>query len=240
MMKSRCVGLGLTIVFCLAAVITSQAQGKAILTLADQYSIALKKFQAKKRRSSVEGVIHKGKAVAEKLEEIESLSDAEYALLKKKMKGFAVNREEILFIQPESKFFAKLAGTHGTRADVAFSSLMSELRPNDVWPAYSEQQTDVTGCTKYGNGSLTRLYGRILRFKRTYPKAYVPDISEEADAILDEFTGNTCACGTRNSVIREFESFLMAFPKDQKARLIRKRLSTIKRSKDFRFNCQSG
>ncbi len=210
------------------------------MALADQYSIALKKFQAKKRRSSVEGVIHKGKAVAEKLDEIESLSDAEYELLIEKMEGFIVNREEILFVEPESDFFAKLSATHGTRADVAFFSLLSELRPNDVWPAYSEQQSDVTGCTKYGNGSLTRLYGRILQFRRTYPKAYVPDINKESDAILDEFTANTCACGNRNSVIREFERFLKAFPKDKKAREIRNRLSTIKKSKDFRFNCQSG
>ena len=228
------------IVFCSAAATATLAQGKTILALADQYSIALKKFQATKTRSSVEGVVHKGKAVAEKLEEIESLSDADYALLKKKMKGFTVNREEILFIEPESKFFANLAATHGTRADVAFFSLMGELRPNDVWPAYSEQQSDVTGCTKYGNGSLTRLYGKILQFRKTYPKAYIPDIEKESTAILDEFISNNCACGNRNSVIREFESFLKAFPKDKKARQIRNRLSTIKKSKDFRFHCQSG
>lgn len=238
--RKKHIGFVLTIILYICAASVARAQDKAILVLAEKYSAALKRFEVRKGRSSLETVVHKGKAVSDKLDEIESLSEIDYALLKKKMRGFTVNREEILFIVPESKFFARLAATRGTRADIAFFFLMRKIKPDDVWTAYTEQQTDVTGCTIYGNGSLTKLYGRILKFRRTYPRSYNQDINDESAAILEEFTGNTCACGTRNSVIREFGSFLKAFPKDKRTREIRDRLLTIRKSKDFRFSCHSG
>ena len=46
------------------------AQNKTILQLADEYSIALKKYQQQKSQASVESVLHKGKAVNNKIEVI--------------------------------------------------------------------------------------------------------------------------------------------------------------------------
>lgn len=233
-------GLAAAIILCVCAASVARAQDKAILVLADAYASALKKFEARKGRSSLEGLLNKGEAVSEKLDDIESLSESEYARLEKKLRGFAVNREEILFIEPKAKFFARLATSHGTPADIAFFSLRRQIKPGDVWAAYIEQQTDVTGCIRYGTGSLTRLYGQILRFRKTYPKAYVRQINEESEAVLEEFTVGTCACGSREDVIREFQSFLKAFPADKKAPAVRKRLLKIRRSKEVRYNCQSG
>jgi hypothetical protein len=217
-----------------------RSQNKSILQLADEYSLALTKYERQKSRASVESVVRKGKAVGEKLDEIEALSVADYALLEKKMRGFDVNREEILFINPDAKFFARLAKTRGTKADAAFFALMRQIRPDNVWAAYVEQQTDVTGCGIYGNGALTRLYGKALQFKKTYPKAYVADINEEIREILEELTEGTCACGTRAGVEKEFRAFIKAFPNDKNTPAIKKRLANLKKIKDFRFNCQSG
>jgi len=218
----------------------AHSQNKSILQLADEYSLALRKYERQKSRTSVESVVRKGKAVGGKLEEIESLSAADYSLLEKKMRGFMVNREEILFIEPDLKFFARLAKTRGTKTDAAFFAVMREIKPENVWTAYIEQQTDVTGCTIYGNGALTRLYGKARQFKRAYPKAYVDDINEEIDEILTEFTGGTCACGGRAGVEKEFRAFIKTFPKDKNTPAIKKRLANLKKNKDFRFNCQSG
>ena len=156
------------------------------------------------------------------------------------MKGFVVNREEILFIKPDLKFFAQLSKTRGTKTDTAFFALTREIRPDNVWAAYYEQQTDVTGCTIYGSGALTSLYGKALRFKKTYPQAYVEDIDEEINEILRQFTDNLCACGGRDTVLKEFRLFIRTFPKDKNTPGIKKNLTKLQKRKDAGFNCQSG
>lgn len=220
--------------------LTAYAQDKSILKLADEYAAALKNYQAQKSRLSIEGVISRGTAVSGRLDEIESLSDADYALLEKKMKGYLVNRQEILFIEPDLKFFINLSKTRGTKADIAFFDLMRQIRPDSVWAAYTEQQTDVTGCTRYGSGLLTGLYGKALQFKQNYPKSYTGDINEEIEGILSPFLEGTCACGNRAGVLKEFRLFIKTYPKDKNTRAIKKRLENLEKDKDFRFNCQSG
>jgi hypothetical protein len=216
------------------------SQTKSILILADEYSLALSQYQKQTSRSSVESVVRKGEIVGEKLVEMEALSETDYSLLEKKMKGFTVNRDEILFINPDLKFFAELSKTNGTAADIAFFSLMLQIRPENVWAAYIEQQTDYSGCTIYGNGLLTRLYGRALQFKKSYPKVYVTEIADEINKILEEFPESGCACGNRASVLREYRLFIKTFPTDKNTAKIRKRLTKIEKSKEFRFNCESG
>lgn len=216
------------------------SQNTSILELADKYSLALKKYQSQKSRMSVESIVQKGKVVAEKLDELESLNATDYSLLERKMEGFVVNREEIVYIKPDLKYFAQLAKTHGTKADIAFFALMREIRPDDVWAAYIEPQTDYSGCTIYGNGLLTKLYGKALQFRKNYPKAFAVDINEEIDKILEEFPESGCACGNRNSVIKEFRLFIKTFPKNKNTPEIKKRLANLEKERDFRFNCQSG
>ncbi len=225
---------------CAYSISLVHAQNKSILTLADEYALALQKIQRQKSKKSIESLIDKGSAVADQSGELESLSEAEYALLEKKMKGFVINRESILFVKPTFKFFTQFSKTYGTKTDIAYFALMHKIKPDDVWRAYIEQQTDETGCTIYGKGILTDLYGKILQFKRDYPKAYVKNVNEEIDNILEKFTGGTCACGDRNGVLKEFRLFTKTFPKDKNTPTIKKRLAKIEKEKDFRFNCHSG
>jgi hypothetical protein len=240
-MNLKSVLVFLFITFCVAAASPVSAQDKIVLQLAEEYSRTLKNYQAQKSRISLESVLRKGKAVAERLDEVESLSDAEYAVLEKKMKGFVVNREEVVFVKPDLKFFAQLSQRWGTKTDAAFFVLMRVIRPDDVFPVYTERQTDVSGCTIYGIGALTVLYGQALKFKNTYPQAYTPDIDEEINEILDEFTGaDVCACGDSASVRREFRLFIKTFPKDKNTAIVRKRLANLEKNKNNRFKCQSG
>jgi hypothetical protein len=216
------------------------SQTKTILALANDYSIALSNYQKQTGRSSIESLLRKGMLVDQQVSEIENLSVADYSSLEKMMKGFVVNREEILFVKPDLKFFAALAKVRGTNADIAYFSLMRQFRPEYVWAAYIEQQTDYSGCTIYGNGVLTKLYGQALDFKKNYPKAYNAEVNEEIDGILERFDEKGCACGSRTGVLREFRLFIRTFPNDKHTPKIRKALAKIERSKGFRFNCESG
>ncbi|HEX8737202.1 MAG TPA: hypothetical protein VF721_17855 [Pyrinomonadaceae bacterium] len=235
------IALGLFIAFgVIVAPVNVYAQNKSILKLADEYALALRKYRAQKSRASVADVMRMGKAVAGDISQIEDLSDAEYALFKKKMQGFVVNREEILVIEPDLDFFARLSATRGTKVDAAFFALMRQIKPGSVFPAYIEMQTDVTGCTIYGNGAMTGLYGKALRFKKTYPNEYAGEVNEEINKIIEELTTETCACSSRASVEKEFRAFIKAFPKDKNTPAIKKRLANLKGNKEFRFYCQSG
>jgi hypothetical protein len=221
-------------------VVQAFSQNKQILNLADRYSSALRKLQKQGKRISIEGVLRKGKELSDKWEELEALDENEYLRLEKKMKGFLVNRQEVLFIEPDLKFFEKQSRKYGLSSDVAFFKLMQRIKPDSVWAAYIEQQTDVTGCTKYGSGLLTRLYGDLLRFKKAYPNKHVADINDEIGEILDEFSVSGCACGDIEEVLKEFRLFIKSYPRDTNRPKIKRNLTQIKKQGDFRPNCHSG
>ena len=240
MNREKYLPIAMTILLFGSAVLLAPAQDNTILTLADRYSTALKRFEARKGHLSLETVVHMGKAVNEKIDEIESLSGANYSLLLKKMKGFTVNREEILFIEPKAEFFIRLAQTHGTRSDLTFFTLLHQIKPGNVWRVYIAPQTDVTGCTIYGSGVLTKLYGKALRFKKTYPRAFTADINDEIDEIIQQFSEGGCSCGSRSGVVREFQLFIRTFPRDKHTPKVKEALKTFIDRGDFRFNCHSG
>lgn len=238
-MKSHLVLLSVVIYLAVSSA-TILAQDESLLTRANEYASALWRYQVKGNRRSVEGLINKGKYVDEKIEEIEALSEADYSLLKRKMKGFTVNREEILLIEPDLKFFLNFSRRHGTPVDIAYFILMRKIKPDDVGAAYIEQQTDYSGCTVYGEGLLSKLYGEILKFKRKYPYAYSGSIAEAKDEILEEFSENGCSCGNATGVVKEFRLFTRTYPKDKNTPKIRANLSQLKKPGFFRFNCHSG
>lgn len=220
-----------------------RAQNNSLLALANKYSVALKNLERQKAHGNVANVYRQGQAAAGKLGEIENLNEADYALLAKRMRGYDINRNEILYIEPDSKFFKALSKKYGTPTDLAFFSFLAAYKPEGVFPAYTEMQTDVTGCTIYGTGKLTELYGKAKQFKKQHPNSmvYQADIDDAISAIKNELTESTCACGNANSLIREFRLFIKAFPTDQITPAVRKRMLEIQKNKsEIRFNCQSG
>lgn len=210
------------------------------MKLASQYRLALDEYESRKSRSTLESVFHKGTLMSDKYEELESLSERDYEELKQIMRGFDVNREEIVFVEPDTRFFLRLATRFGSAADRSFFRLLVEIKPNNVWASYFEQQTDYSGCTIYGNGKLTSLYGKATSFMHEYPKAYSNFIVAEIDGILENFDENICSCGGRSQVIREFSLFVRTFPNDSNTPKIRNVLTKLRGRKDFRFNCKSG
>lgn len=240
MKDKKFVKIILLLLFCICGAGAVSAQTTSILDLADRYSVALRKYERQKGRSSAEKVFDKGEAVAVKIREMEALNDEDYLRLQKKMRGYDINREEILFIEADAVFFKALSKKHGTRADVMFFDLIKRVKPDNVWAAYVEQQTDVTSCTRYGKGLLTGLYGSLLKYRKTFPSAYKVSINDELTEIVDHFSDSGCACGNKASVVKEFRMFIKAYPSDRHTPSIRKNLEVFRKAGDFRFNCQSG
>jgi len=70
-------------------------------------------------------------------------------------------------------------------------------------PSYIEQQTDYSGCTRFGGMTLVEVYGVWLEFQRRFPDRYVSAAKEETEAVLHELTQSTCACGNAAGVEQE-------------------------------------
>ena len=242
MKKSILQVCGLFVVICgFAAPSCVAAQNDSIIARADRYVAALEEYEKGTERKSVEFVFRKGQSVAKKLDELENLNEADYASVTKKMKGFIVNRDETIYIEPEVDFFKKLSKKFGTKSDAAFFTFWSALKPDSVWSAYIEQQTDYSGCALYGKGILTELHGKAEQFRRQYPRAYTTELKEEIDEMKRELTSGTCACGNRNSVTEEFRLFIKTFPADEITPTIKRRLKGVQNKKTaIRFNCISG
>ena len=233
----------LVITSTMCAVPCARGEDTAVFAAVDQYAEAIGKFQADTAiRGSLENVYRKGEAAASGLVPVlESLSPEGYDSIVKKMRGYVLNRDEGTFVVPDFKFYYGLAKKQGTDADIAFFSFMSDFTPDNVWPAFIVQQTDYSGCTNFGNGVLTDLYGKGINLSKKYPSAYKRDIDEAIEQIRDELTVSNCACGGMDSVIKEFELFIATLPADDLTPVVRQRLSNVKsRKSTMRFSCISG
>jgi len=220
----------------------SQHTINAIMKDVDDYASQIRALTAGSGKISVEDTYRKGQTAAHRLVRIlASLSEEDYRSVETRMMGYHINRNEVVFVEPDAAFFQRISRHRGTAADSAFFGFLGELRPRNGWPAYREWQTDSSGCTSFGRGVLTGLYRKAVEHIKTYGSAYLVDMNAALKDITVELTESTCACGDRESTIRELTSFLEAFPEDAPAPLVRKRLSEIKSGKTtIRFKCTSG
>ena len=155
--------------------------------------------------------------------------------------GIILNQEEVLLAQPDPPFFLALARAHGRPSDVRFFEAYAATLPDGVWPSYLEQQTDVTGCTKFGAGELVARYSGWLRFRRTYPRAYRDAVSEELEKIETEVGESTCACSTPADTLRELQQFAARFPRSRVIAKVRLRIRELRVNRsNIRFECMSG
>ena len=119
---------------------------------------------------------------------LESLSEQEFTTLSRELVGLIVNRDEIVFVEPDVTFFRRLAA-RGDRADRAFFAALSSTYPESVWPVYIEQQTDYGGCTRFGSGTLVSTYFTWAAVRRQYPKRYGEATASHLNDIVNELTG---------------------------------------------------
>jgi hypothetical protein len=152
--------------------------------------------------------------------------------------GLLVSWQEALFAVPDPEFFSTLAKEHGTAADVAFFDLLSKSY-DGAWPAWTEQQTDVTGCDRLEAPAVVDLYRLASTEHKEWSQTYRDHQTKIRAEIEGTLTDSTCACGQEPEVRANLEAFLAAFPKSPAAPKLRDRLKTLHDS-HIRFGCQSG
>jgi hypothetical protein len=96
-----------------------------------------------------------------------------------------------------------------------------------AWPAYIEQTTDFSGCTRFGSLELVRCYRLLTRFRTLHPQRYRDRIEDLLSPIEEEFTDGKCACGGVEDMEKEFRAFLREFPKSSIAPRVRERLHDL-------------
>jgi hypothetical protein len=224
-----------------AAVVSAEPSGHR--AAAQEYVAALKRLTSHAPDTSVEDVYSRAVRLGEALlsSAFEWMPEVEFEALRKELPGFMLNREEALIAGPEPSYFLDLAKRYGRPVDRAFFALLSRSRPDGVWPAYIEQQTDYSGCTLFGEGKLVDSYRSWRHFRSEFPGAYARFVTQALADIEDQVAQSTCACGDADSVARELAAFVGAFPESavaaaaaSRARAVREHRSTI------RFNCVSG
>ena len=157
------------------------------------------------------------------------------------MRGAIVNREEVVFIEPDPDYFTKLAAARGDGADRAFFSALKATYPESVWPLYVEQQTDYGGCTRFGSMTLVETYRTWFAFQRTFRGRYAAGAQKETDAVIEQLTTSTCACGDLASVETELQRFRRQFPTSPARARIDQRLQTLRAGRsEIRTSCVAG
>jgi hypothetical protein len=170
---------------------------------------------------------------------LESLPDGEFQRLRGGLRGAIVNRDEVVFVEPDPDYFAKLAAARGDRADRAFFLALKATYPGSVWPVYVDQQTDYSGCSRFGSMSLVQTYGRWADFQRAFPGRYVEGARKEADAVIEHLARSTCACGDLASVEHELRQFLQTFPGSPARAGIDLRLQSLRAGRsEIRARCR--
>jgi hypothetical protein len=227
----------------IAAPLLCAANNVPVLSQTKEYSVLLSRLEKGDKDVSFKQVYTKGKAVAASLlGTMQSMKENEYKKAESQMQGFHISREEALFVEPDMKFFGKLAKKYGNKTDSAYFTLAEKIKPDGAFSSYIQQQTDVSGCTAYGNGLMIHLYKDIADFRSKFPTAYKEEIQAFSDDLEQQFTSESvCACGDAQSVITDLNGFLQTFPKAPIVPQVQRTLNDVKaRKASVRFNCQSG
>lgn len=172
---------------------------------------------------------------------LESLSEADFGALRRSLPGVVIEREEVVLVEPDTGYFARLARAKGTDADRAFFTVLKATYPESVWPVYLQQQTDYSGCTRFGSMSLVDTYRAWSEFRTKHPDRYVSQANAEADRVVKELATSTCACGNADGIVQELEQFQARFAQSPVRSEIDTRLKALRTQRsNIRTNCISG
>ncbi|MGH8460912.1 MAG: hypothetical protein ACRESS_04850 [Stenotrophobium sp.] len=160
---------------------------------------------------------------------LETLSDADYQSLRKKMRGLAISREAAIYAQPDPDALLALANAHGLPQDQRFFQLYRGYWSKNLFPSYmTSRADDINGCVNYGDGTLTELYEDWRGYARQYPQDYVKTVQQNIKDIEDTVALGTCACGNAASVANEERRFIKRFPDSPVIGDARRRLHEIR------------
>lgn len=134
-----------------------------------------------------------------------------------------------------------LAKKHGTDNDNMYFQFRREWMPEGFWPVYINLQTDVGGCTRFGEGYLANLYkkGNTLLPKMT--GYYAKETAKILKAVSYQLTSGSCACGDQQSVIKELKLFLELNPKSEITKMVENRLEDVQKQRSaMQYECVGG
>jgi hypothetical protein len=187
---------------------------------------------------SLEKVFEEGLSAAEALEpKMERFDEPTFQKVKIMMPGFSVNRMEVIFAEPDTKFYLKLAREKGTKSDQAFFETLRKTYPNGVFAAYIKQITDYGGCRIFDGKTLSDIYGLWLSFQKTYPNLYRSAVQKELK-LIESALESECVCDGEDAYRREMQYFLKTYPTSPFKPMVASRLEAFdKKAIKIRFQC---
>lgn len=214
------------------------------------YGRAIETIRTKKRSEiNVEQLLALGRKAGDALlkpinargrNALEELSEEGFQSVAHQMEGFWVNRQEVLYVEPNPSFFLKFARSSGDQASNEFFETFAKTFQHG-WKNYHEQQTDYSGCIRFGSMSLVNSYAMWDAYRLRHPKRYSGEVQTILKDLEDDLAAGTCACGEKNEVIKEFQEFIRAFPRSILAKRLQERLDQIRAGKsNMRWRCISG
>jgi hypothetical protein len=232
---------------------TQIQKGQSASTMPDEVSVygrALETIRTKKRSDmNVEQLLALGRKAGDALlkpiplggrNALEELSEESFQAVAHKMEGFWVNRQEVLYVEPDASFFLKFARSSGDQASIEFFEAFGKTFEHG-WKIYHEQQTDYSGCIRFGSMSLVNSYAMWSTYRLNHPRRYSGEVQAILKDLEEDLSAGTCACGEKDEVIREFKEFIRAFPRSILAKRLHDRLDQIEAGKsNIRWGCISG
>lgn len=211
----------------------------------EAYATAIDDLLESRGKQPIGPVFEDGMKAAPQVQAIlPDLSEAQYQQVQREMKGFIVVRgqHQTTVVRPSVDYFRNLARKQGTKADRDFFAIYQRTEPdgNGPFPAYIQQQTEETGCTRFDGRLMVDLYRGWLTFRTTYPDAYATEAQGETDSLESELLSGICACDDADQTAAGLQAFVDAFPDLPITPKIRNRIAQIRSGKSsFRFNCRS-
>ncbi|MGH7925853.1 MAG: hypothetical protein ACREQH_14815 [Candidatus Binatus sp.] len=208
------------------------------------YQSAMGDLREARGTSPIEPVFEAGMKASPELQAVlPELSETQYQEVQRQMRGFVVVRREITIVRPSVDYFRSLALKHGTKADRAFFDIYQRTEPdgNGPFPAYIQQQTDETGCTRFDGKLMVDLYRGWITFRTMYPDDYAAEAQGEIDSLESELLSGICTCENAEKTAAGLLTFVKAFPDLPITPKIKTRIAQIRSGKSsFRFNCHAG
>ena len=208
------------------------------------YAAALDQVRTARGKRPIEPVFEAGMQLSPQVQAVlPDLSESQYQQVQRQMQGFIVVREAVIVVRPSVDYFKALARKQGTKADRAFFDIYSRTEPdgNGPFPAYIQQQTGETGCTRFDGKLMIDLYRGWMTFRTTYPDAYASEAQGEIDSLESELLSGICTCDNADKTAAGLQAFVKAFPDLPITPKIKTRIARIHSGKSsFRFNCHAG
>jgi hypothetical protein len=169
---------------------------------------------------------------------VSDLSDADYDTVVVRMTGFFVNRNEVEYAKPDPAFFLARARARADTVSIAFFTAYQQTVPQGILAVYFEPMTEYSGCVKFGSLALVEAYGRWIAYRDAYPNRYAGESRDFIRRIETILTAGDCACAEKDSVLKELNAFVAAFPKAPIADRVRQRIAAVEVDQaHIRYNC---